>query len=49
MFLFRVRWSALRQLVLLVVVFFPRLVVNPSSLSRPRSRREGFTRLHVVV
>ena len=34
MFLFRVRWSALLLLVVLVV-FFPRRVVNPSSLSRP--------------
>lgn len=49
MFLFRVRWSALRQLLVLVV-FFPRLVVNPSSLSRPRFRREGFApRLRVVA
>ena len=48
MFLFRVRWSALRQLLVLVL-FFPRLVVNPSSLSRPRFRREVFARLRVVV
>ena len=47
MFLFRVRWSAL--LLVLVLVFFPRRVVNPSSLSRPRFRRDIFARLHVVV
>ena len=48
MFLLRVRCSALRQLLVLVL-FFPRLVVNPSSLSRPRFRREVFARLRVVV
>ena len=32
-----------------MLVFFPRLVVNPSSLSRPRFRREIFARLRVVV
>ena len=48
MFLLRVRCGALRQLLVLVL-FFPRLVVNPSSLSRPRSRREIFARLRVVV
>ena len=47
MFLLRVRCSALRQLLLVLV--FPRLVVNPSSLSRPRFRREVFARLRVVV
>ena len=48
MFLLCVRCSALRQLLVLVL-FFPRLVVNPSSLSRPRFRREVFARLRVVV
>ena len=33
----------------MLVLFFPRLVVNPSSLSRPRFRREVFARLRVVV
>ena len=49
MFLLRVRCSALRQLLVLVL-FFPRLVVNPSSLSRPRFRREVFApRLRAVA
>jgi len=36
-------------LVVVLVVFFPRRVVNPSSLSRPRFRRDIFARLRVVV
>ena len=32
-----------------VGVVLSRLVVNPSSLSRPRFRRDIFARLHVVV